>query len=205
MALAAPVTRSRAWEVCLRRMNTCASRNADIAASSPASACSAAVTARSPAVHARAGFTDPAEHHRGGLIDLRPQRADRDGIGLGAGPRGGFHPPDQARQDPARLLVAGRLVAAVHPLHVQPQPRQVRGMNGAVGPDHRFQGVIGHHRPLDLAGRRVLGRPRITRLVAGQLADINAEDLREGDQDAVAVDLAQAALDLGQPAFRPAS
>jgi hypothetical protein len=78
-------------------------------------------------------------------------------------------------------------------------------MNGIVGPDHQFQGVIGHHRPLDLPGRRVLGRPRIAPLVPDQLPDVDMEDVGEGDQDAVAVHLAQAALNLGQPAFRPAS
>jgi hypothetical protein len=77
-------------------------------------------------------------------------------------------------------------------------------MHGAVGPDHRFEGVVGHHRPLDLPGRRVLGRPRIARLIAGQLADVDAENLRQGHQHAVTVHRAQTALDLRQPAFRPA-
>jgi hypothetical protein len=134
-------------------------------------------------------------------VDLRPQRAHRDGISLGAGPRGGFHSPDQTRQAPARLLVAGRLVAAVHPLHVQSQPRQIRGANVGVGPDHRFEGVIGHHGPLDLPGRRVLERPRIARLISGQLPDVNPENLRQRHEDAVTVHRAQPALDLGQPAF----
>jgi hypothetical protein len=37
----------------------------------------------------------------------------------------------------------------------------------------------------------------------GQFGDIHTQDLSEGRQDAMAVYLAQTALDLGQPAFRP--
>src|ERR1017187_6115569 len=62
------------------------------------------------------GLTDPAQHHRGRLIYLRPQGADRDSVRTGTGPRGGFHGADEARQDPAGLLVAGRLVGAVRSL-----------------------------------------------------------------------------------------
>jgi hypothetical protein len=53
-------------------------------------------------------------------------------------------------------------------------------------------------------GGCVAQSPRRGRIVARQLRDVDAQDLREGVQNGVAVYFAQATLDLGERAFRPA-
>jgi hypothetical protein len=119
--------------------------------------------------------------------------------------RTGLHAADQGGQHPACLVVTRRLVCTASPVRAQSQPRQIRRPHGRVGADQRLQHVVSHHGALELPGRRVLGRQRIARLVPSQFRGINPEDLGQGHEHAVTVDLPEAALNLGQPALRPAS
>jgi hypothetical protein len=121
-----------------------------------------------------------------------------------AGASGCLHSAYQSGQHAARLVIPGPLVGPVHPAQAEQQTRCVGRTFGLVTADHGFKTVVGHHGPLDLLGRRVPGSSMLSRFVPRQLRDIHAQDFGKGHQHTVAVYLAQAALDQGQPAFRPA-